>query len=110
MVGRPEVTITAEIAEVGSPSYVPRRIETPSERAVKDPIAWDERIRAEPRVPIPSGAVPHVRRPAASRRVPARRIDVRFRKIRGPQTGPTVEIILVFTLVEFLRLQLAGCG
>src|SRR6266446_799128 len=83
-----------------------RRVESPAERAVENPIARDERVATEPRIPIPTGTDPTIPIPAvpATCKVAACCIHVCFSHIRGSQTAPPVQVVgLVAFLIELLR-------
>src|ERR1700704_1991889 len=83
-----------------------RRVESPSERTVENPIARDELVATEPWIPIPTGTNPTLSIPAvpASCKVATRCIHVCFSHIRGSQTAPPVQVVgLVVFLIELLR-------
>src|ERR1700739_4664046 len=87
--------------------HPPRRIESPAKRAIENSIARHERVRIEPRIPVPSGSPP--RRSAgypSILRVVASLIDVGFGHVRGSQAAPLIQIVAFVRLaVELLRHQ-----
>jgi hypothetical protein len=106
------VTISASVPAV--PISVPeerslidpkRGIETPAERAIENPVAWNEGESVKPGVPRPIGSPPARTAPSVHS-VHASRIYVGFGQIARPQTTPAKQIaFLIRLLVEFPRLR-----
>src|SRR5215472_677232 len=89
------------------PVYHQRRVESPTKRAVEEPVSGNKSISAIPRIPIPAGADP-TRSVITVAHVDARRIDVSFRQVRRSQAAPAIQIALfIRVLVEFFRFQTA---
>src|ERR1700726_915945 len=77
-----------------SKSHEEGRIETPSERAIVDPISRNIGVGVKVWIPVPAGAIP------ITHAVDFCPIYVRFGNIRGPQAAPVVEIVHLLC-VEF---------
>jgi hypothetical protein len=75
-----------------------RRVETPTEWAVEDSVAGNERIGAIIRIPIPTGSV-------SSHLVVLRPVEIGFRQVRRAQAAPAIQIILDLILIELLCLH-----
>jgi hypothetical protein len=100
---RVEVVMVVLLEKERSIERKERRIESPAERAVEDPVAWNERVAAKPRIPIPTPAIPSWS-VAAAGNVSRRGVNVRFREIRRAQTTPAIQVSgFVCVLVEALR-------
>src|SRR4029077_13189112 len=97
-----EVPFTVEERCVERPE---RRVESPAEGAIKDPLAWNERVAVEPGIPIPPRAEPPGA-VAGPGNVVARGVNVRFREVRGTHAAPAIQLArFVCVLVKALRLR-----
>jgi len=97
--------VPISVPEEPSLIYPPRRIETPAERAIENPVARNEGEGVKPGIPIPIGSSPAWAAPSILR-VHASRIDVGFGQVTRPQTAPAEQIaFLIGLLVELTRLR-----
>src|ERR1043166_1066457 len=87
-----EVTIVRRAVNYDRSAIHPKGgIKAPTERAIEDSISRNERIRAEPGIPVPAGAEPS--RSAAD--VGSCHLHIGFGEVAGSQACPAIEIILI---------------
>jgi len=93
-----EIMLAVAEEENRREAHVIRRIEAPTEWAVKDSVPWNERISAIIRIPIPTASI-------STHLVVLRLIEVGFRQIRRAQAAPAIQIVLDLILIELLCLH-----
>src|SRR5580658_3403726 len=85
------------------------RVESPAKRAEENSIRRDERVRAIPRIPIPTASVPRRQAVVGSAwSVGLRLANVGFGHEAGAPLAPLIQIVLRKSVaIELLRLELA---